>query len=172
MIRLSEAMARMHCCDKVHPKHVKEAFRLLNKSIIRVETPEINFEAEEQQPMVGEEEEDEEGEVNGIGNGVANGHMNGDSDHVSNGVDQVTTKPAAPATTRKIKVTYEQYRSIANLIIMHLRHLEETEEDGECVLECEYKSSSLNIPHFIHACGLWRYRYTRIHFTFTLVQYM
>ena len=49
MIRLSEAMARLSCKDEVQPKHVKEAFRLLNKSIIRVETPDINFDDEEQQ---------------------------------------------------------------------------------------------------------------------------
>uniref|UniRef100_A0A4W6CBT8 DNA replication licensing factor MCM6 n=1 Tax=Lates calcarifer TaxID=8187 RepID=A0A4W6CBT8_LATCA len=48
MIRLSEGMARMHCCDEVQPKHVKEAFRLLNKSIIRVETPDINLEQEDE----------------------------------------------------------------------------------------------------------------------------
>ena len=36
MIRLSEAMARMACNDKVELKHVQEAYRLLNKSIIRV----------------------------------------------------------------------------------------------------------------------------------------
>ena len=36
MIRLSEAMARMACNDKVEKKHVQEAYRLLNKSIIRV----------------------------------------------------------------------------------------------------------------------------------------
>lgn len=29
------------------PKHVKEAFRLLNKSIIRVEQPDINLEEDE-----------------------------------------------------------------------------------------------------------------------------
>ena len=34
---------------KVQPKHVKEAFRLLNKSIIRVETPDVQFDEEEQQ---------------------------------------------------------------------------------------------------------------------------
>ena len=28
---------------QVEPKHVKEAFRLLNTSIIRVETPDIDF---------------------------------------------------------------------------------------------------------------------------------
>lgn len=84
MIRLSEAMARMHCCDEVRPnetprafpaspfcltffslqlqvqpKHVKEAFRLLNKSIIRVETPDINLEQEDE---VEEEEQQEEGD--------------------------------------------------------------------------------------------------------------
>ena len=80
LIRLSEAMARIHCSDEVcvcvcvcvmvcgvgvglsscvcvrsrdsphqvQPKHVKEGFRLLNKSIIRVETPDINFDEEEQ----------------------------------------------------------------------------------------------------------------------------
>ena len=43
VLRLSEAMARLHCLDEVSPKHVKEAARLLNKSIIRVETPDVNF---------------------------------------------------------------------------------------------------------------------------------
>lgn len=43
LLRLSEAMARLHCLEAVLPKHVKEAARLLNKSIIRVETPDINF---------------------------------------------------------------------------------------------------------------------------------
>uniref|UniRef100_A0A8C7K8E0 DNA replication licensing factor MCM6 n=1 Tax=Oncorhynchus kisutch TaxID=8019 RepID=A0A8C7K8E0_ONCKI len=51
MIRLSEGMARMHCCDEVQPKHVKEAFRLLNKSIIRVETPDINLDQDQNQEM-------------------------------------------------------------------------------------------------------------------------
>ena len=52
MIRLSESMSRMHCQDEVQPKHVKEAFRLLNKSIIRVESPDIQFDEEgEEEPM-------------------------------------------------------------------------------------------------------------------------
>ena len=51
MIRLSEAMARLYCQDEVRPKHVQEAFRLLNKSIIRVETPDIDFDEDEQQPL-------------------------------------------------------------------------------------------------------------------------
>ena len=34
---------------QVQPKHVKEAFRLLNKSIIRVETPDIQFDEDEEE---------------------------------------------------------------------------------------------------------------------------
>jgi hypothetical protein len=33
----------------VHAKHVKEAYRLLNKSIIRVEQPDIHLDEEEEQ---------------------------------------------------------------------------------------------------------------------------
>ena len=43
LIRLSEACARLHCSDNVEPKHVNEASRLLKKSIIRVEIPDINL---------------------------------------------------------------------------------------------------------------------------------
>ena len=43
LIRLSEACARLHCSDCVEPKHVNEASRLLKKSIIRVEIPDINL---------------------------------------------------------------------------------------------------------------------------------
>ena len=127
MVRLSEAMARLHCCDEVLTKHVKEAFRLLNKSIIRVETPEINFEAEEEIPrdLQEEEEEDDGSHENEVPNEIGP-VTNGNDEPVSNGVE----KPVA-TTTRKMKVTYEQYRSIANLLIMHLRHMEETDEDGE-----------------------------------------
>ena len=120
----------MHCCDEVQPKHVKEAFRLLNKSIIRVETPEINLESEEPQ-VLPEEEGEGEGEGGAV-NGIANGLTNGDADHVENGDVEKPVRPAP--TTRKLKVTYEQYRTIANLLIMHLRHVEETEEEGVCAM--------------------------------------
>lgn len=51
MIRLSEGLTRLHCQDTVTPKHVKEAYRLLNKSIIRVETPDIQFNDEEEEGL-------------------------------------------------------------------------------------------------------------------------
>lgn len=44
MIRLSEALAKIECVDEVTVKHVKEAKRLLQKSIITVEQPDVDLE--------------------------------------------------------------------------------------------------------------------------------
>lgn len=44
MIRVSEALAKIECMDEVTIKHVKEAKRLLQKSIITVEQPDVDLE--------------------------------------------------------------------------------------------------------------------------------
>ncbi|XP_076601445.1 DNA replication licensing factor MCM6 [Chaetodon auriga] len=132
MIRLSEGMARMHCCDEVQPKHVKEAFRLLNKSIIRVETPDINLEPEDE---LEEEEEEEDG--NAIPNGVngVNGHVNGINGHVNgvnghaNGVNGHAESGSQPKPS--LRLSFPEYRRISNLLVLHLRRVEEAEEEEE-----------------------------------------
>lgn len=134
MIRLSESMARMHCCDEVQPKHVKEAFRLLNKSIIRVETPDINLEQEDQ--MEEEEHHEEVNVPNGVDgvNGVnginghdgVNGHVNGINGHV-NGVNGHTDSQVKPS----LRLSFAEYKRISNLLVLHLRKSEEVEEEDE-----------------------------------------
>merc|ERR1719186_2295504 len=47
MLRLSESFARLHCSEEVTAKHVKEAYRLLNKSIIRVDQPDVDLDNED-----------------------------------------------------------------------------------------------------------------------------
>ena len=44
MIRLSEALARIDLSEEVSVQHVQEAYRLLNKSIIHVDTQNIELE--------------------------------------------------------------------------------------------------------------------------------
>ncbi|XP_063072929.1 DNA replication licensing factor MCM6 [Engraulis encrasicolus] len=140
MIRLSEAMSRMHCCDEVQPKHVKEAFRLLNKSIIRVETPDVNLDQDEEEEAAMEEEEEEGGQINGhVPNGGINGH--GDGPHVNgvNGVNGInghgdgvnghgdsSEKRAKPA----MRLSFAEYRRISNLLVLHLRRAEEEEDEA------------------------------------------
>ncbi len=71
MIRLSEALARLHCDDIVRPDYVREAFRLLRKSIIHVETEDVTF--------------DDEVEDGGQGDGAIGGDDNDDDDLVDGG---------------------------------------------------------------------------------------
>ncbi|KAF3824503.1 hypothetical protein GH733_008788 [Mirounga leonina] len=118
MIRLSEAMARMHCCDEVQPKHVKEAFRLLNKSIIRVETPDVNLDQEEEAQM----------EVDEGPDGI-NGHV--DSPAPVNGINghsEDINQDLVPKAS--LRLSFPEYCRISNLIVLHLRKMEEEEDES------------------------------------------
>ncbi|NWS95768.1 MCM6 factor, partial [Mionectes macconnelli] len=99
------------------PKHVKEAFRLLNKSIIRVETPDVNLDQDDEQQM--EDQEDQDG-VNAPA-GV-NGLVNGVNGHPEDG-----NKDAAPKAS--LRLSFSDYRRISNLLVLHLRKAEEEEDD-------------------------------------------
>ncbi len=118
MIRLSEAMAKMACSDEVLPKHVQEAFRLLNKSIIRVETPDIDFEEDILPPEAEETAPAEQPSQNGEPLANAAG-------------DDQQEKTAKPSVS-VVRVTYEEYKTIANLLILYLRQLEDG--GGRCSL--------------------------------------
>ena len=48
LIRLSEAMARLHCDDKIRPQYVKEVCRLLKTSNINIVKNDIEFEENQQ----------------------------------------------------------------------------------------------------------------------------
>ncbi|NXM93732.1 MCM6 factor, partial [Sylvia borin] len=101
------------------PKHVKEAFRLLNKSIIRVETPDVNLDQDDEQQM--EDQEDQDG-VNEAPAGV-NGVVNGLNGHSEDG-----GKDAAPKAS--LRLGFSEYRRISNLLVLHLRKAEEEEDDA------------------------------------------
>ncbi|NXF81775.1 MCM6 factor, partial [Sclerurus mexicanus] len=101
------------------PKHVKEAFRLLNKSIIRVETPDINLDQDDEQQM---EDQEEHGGVNETPAGV-NGLVNGINGHSEDG-----DKDAAPKVS--LRLGFAEYRRISNLLVLHLRKAEEEEDDS------------------------------------------
>ncbi|NWH63457.1 MCM6 factor, partial [Geococcyx californianus] len=100
------------------PKHVKEAFRLLNKSIIRVETPDINLDQDDDQQM---EDQEDQGGVNAPA-GVSS---------LVNGIDghsEDVNKDAAPKAS--LRLGFSEYRRISNLLVLHLRKAEEEEDDS------------------------------------------
>ncbi|KAK6644349.1 MCM DNA helicase complex subunit mcm6 [Polyplax serrata] len=103
MIRLAEAMAKMECSDEVNEKHVHEAYRLLNKSIIRVEQPDIILDEDQENQQIDMGENDE------------------------NAMD-TSTQGENDAPVRQVKVTYEEYHNIYYMITHHIRKLEEESE--------------------------------------------
>lgn len=123
MVRLSEAMARLHCSDQVLPKHVKEAYRLLNKSIIRVDQPEVHF----------DDDDGEEDAVEDLADDNAVGAQN----------EPMETKEEAHSQRKQMRLPYEEYRAMANLIVFFLRRKDaEAQEKGE--LSSMKKSDVLN----------------------------
>ena len=79
MVRLSEALARLHCADEITPAFVREAYRLLKTSIIQVETSDVEV-----------EEEDYDDDYNGdqdvaMGNGDEDGSDDDDNDNGGGG---------------------------------------------------------------------------------------
>jgi len=112
MIRLSEAMARMGCSDQVLPKHVKEAYRLLNKSVIRVDQPDIHFEDEEAAALM----DDDNMEV----------------DQDENIASPDPTMTASQQTTKKsLKLSYEEYKAMAIMIVHYLKKKESEDKDKD-----------------------------------------
>lgn len=110
LIRLSEASARLHCADTVTQVHVHEAFSLLNKSIIRVEQPDINLEEERPPPEL----------------------------TPAPSSDQATEQIAeAPDTIGHLRITYEEYKRIACLLILRTKQWSEAIADPQADIDSD-----------------------------------
>merc|ERR1719461_2516558 len=95
MIRLAEALARLHLDDEVKPKFVREAARLLKKSIISVDSPDVDLDGFDQNEAEQVEDEEEDGE----------GMDADDGEEVK----------------KKMSVTYAEYVKITNRIVAYIR---------------------------------------------------
>jgi DNA replication licensing factor MCM6 len=112
MIRLSEALARLYCEDEVKPKHVKEAFRLLQTSIIRIENEDIDLdELETREPVqVPTPSEDQE---------MTDAAVPADS----------SSAESALAAKKKYSITHDKFIKMKNMMALHLSRVGE-DEDG------------------------------------------
>ncbi|EGD72447.1 DNA replication licensing factor MCM6 [Salpingoeca rosetta] len=110
MIRLSEGLARLHCDDQVRPDYVREACRLLRKSIIHVETDDVQLGSEEQQDLQTRERA---------------------PDTEPSEPEAHTDSQAQPEDgAQPASVSYEKYRQVAFQLVHHLQSLEESEGDS------------------------------------------
>lgn len=113
MVRLSEALAKMECLNEVQGKHAKEAYRLLNKSIIRVEQPDIHL-------------DDEDDEL------LANMDIDVDEENIppNNQVIDSEETPTNSLQKKKLTLSFEDYKNLSNMLVTHMRQ-EETRMDTE-----------------------------------------
>lgn len=127
LIRLSEALARLHLRDEVTRTDVKEAFRLVKNSIVQVEAPDTELADDDDiqdvddivdLPEQGNEQENENENENENGNGNGNGNEQ---------------EQEAEENTRQgpIKVSQSKLNNVKNLLVMRLRQLEEAGVRGE-----------------------------------------
>lgn len=108
MIRLSEGMARLEISDVVYPRHVNEAYRLLNKSIIRVEQPDIHLDGDQDEPAARELEDLP-------------------TDQPED--DGATPVEADQTAKKKLTLSFDEYKSLSNMVIVYMR--KEEEQQGE-----------------------------------------
>lgn len=81
MVRLSEALARLHCADEITPAFVREAYRLLKTSIIQVETSDVEV-----------EEEDYDEDYHDVAMGNRDDNDDDDDDDENDGSDQADSQ--------------------------------------------------------------------------------
>ncbi|GMF33781.1 unnamed protein product [Phytophthora fragariaefolia] len=147
MIRLSEALARLDLMDTVLISHVQEAYRLLSKSIIHVDTQ--NVELEMPVPMAVEGEGNDDGHNGGGGGGSGNGGddddddgsgggsgvggttgQNGSASGDSNGTSQSAATNGTPSkskqgSTSSSSLSFERFARIQKAIGRFIREKEE-----------------------------------------------
>jgi DNA replication licensing factor MCM6 len=148
MIRLSEALARLHCDDFIRPSYVREAFRLLRKSIIHIETEDVVLDEEDE-----EDDDARKNETNQNSQPFHAGEYHGeeverlpqqilptdddgqlDNNHKKDkhetSMIMETKKPKKEK--QKTKITFEEYNAISGAIVHYLSRLE---DDFEMVEE-------------------------------------
>ncbi|ORX54404.1 MCM-domain-containing protein [Hesseltinella vesiculosa] len=111
MIRLSEAIARVYCSDKILESYVTEAYNLLQKSIIRVEQDDVDI--------------DEDLAATGIERHVQNMNLDGERQQ-----EQQEMEVEQSQDSQKIKIEYEKYYQIQLMLTHHLKQIQDTQDTG------------------------------------------
>ena len=142
LIRLSEALARLHCDDLVKPSYVREAFRLLRKSIIHVETEDVTFDDDgfddgHDDDFGGDEEMAEAGDDSQAQEEVPSQADVRSDNEVEEPAEPLRQQPKPQKSKKskkkkkKTQISFEQYGAISNAISAYLRSKETEQDDTE-----------------------------------------
>lgn len=120
MVRLSEALAKLECVDEVTVKHVREAKRLLQKSIVTVEQPDVDLEEGMNDGNVGMDIDEPPplmAALNALGN-----------DDSAAPPSNATQEPPK----KKLTMSFEEYKNLSNMLVLYMRSEENrVESEGD-----------------------------------------
>jgi len=105
MVRLSEAIARLHLEDTVEPKHVEEAARLIEQSIIRVDAPPVDL---EDYDFDDDDEDDDDQDNDDEGGDEANAM---EEDENNEDETQAQPKPTKKSSKKKKQITENENKA-------------------------------------------------------------
>eukprot|EP00932_Pfiesteria_piscicida_P019401 SRR837773.6227.p1 GENE.SRR837773.6227~~SRR837773.6227.p1 ORF type:complete len:818 (+),score=342.94 SRR837773.6227:220-2454(+) len=111
LIRLSEAIARVHLSDKITVTHVNMAFELQLNTLKRAERENIDLEAPEGGP-----EPPADGAAEAAEGAAGEG-------------GEAPARAAAPRLAKRVKITYAMYQKIGHMLTRHLFEKEEANEE-------------------------------------------
>lgn len=152
-MRLSEALAKLECVDEVTVKHVREAKRLLQKSIVTVEQPDVDLEEGMNDGNVGMDIDEPPplmAALNALGNDdSAAPRMSAISFFLFSIQQACHTHvymclfdffSASNATQeppkKKLTMSFEEYKNLSNMLVLYMRSEENrVESEGRFFLQ-------------------------------------
>ncbi|PWZ02651.1 putative MCM6-involved in replication [Testicularia cyperi] len=144
MIRLCEAIARANCRHEITPAFVREAYSLLRQSIIHVEKDDIDFDDEDEEAIRAEQAaRQRQSTAHSLAQPSSSlGAMDEDSMDAAaveaaaiaqqqqqhyqamDGAAAGGNPSSSAASRRKIRITFDRYMEIANLVVLRVNEME------------------------------------------------
>ncbi|WWD09922.1 hypothetical protein V865_008052 [Kwoniella europaea PYCC6329] len=132
MIRLSEAIARANCQDEISPAIVREAYSLLRQSIIHVEQDDISFDDDDTVPNG---DADADAQMDAADVAALEAAESSYQAQTSSATAQAQAESSlqgqvASSGKKKMRITYNRYMEIMNLLVLHLSEIERENGTG------------------------------------------
>ncbi|KAJ2857842.1 MCM DNA helicase complex subunit mcm6 [Coemansia erecta] len=124
LIRLSEALARVHCSETITTQHVREAVRLLRRSIVHVEMDDVDVFDDDAMPD-GLVDDELEALVASVDVVQADDILEANDAPISN-----AAVGAAETTRKKVTIKRDEFDRIRSMLVLKLHEAEKTEKAG------------------------------------------
>ncbi|XP_012251592.2 DNA replication licensing factor Mcm6 [Athalia rosae] len=118
LVRLSEALAKLECSDEVTVRHVIEAKKLLSKSIVRVEQPDVDLDEDDAQSRELAMDMNNTPPLMAALDALDN---SGVSSAASAESTNKKTQHQDESAKKKLTMSFADYKNLSNMLVVHMR---------------------------------------------------